>query len=154
MSIEELRNRTATAEEELRIANAKQEELLKNEQDLKDKLKRLEKNERQLIREKEALAKGMPLPARSDYDDEDIVAERPRRNVSDNLNEVNANIMEANTSLQLDQEELMGKINKTLEKLDEGANVPVEEEAPKSKPKKNISNLMANVNKLKSKNKK
>lgn len=146
MSIDELRNRTATAEEELKIANEKQQEMEKNERDLKEKLKRLEENERYLIRENEELQRGdksakSPRSAKSSFS--------PEAPVKSNIDEVNKSIEEANTSLKQDEEELMGKINKTLAKLDED-----EKGEKKSEPKKNLNNIMANVNKLKTKTKK
>ena len=72
-----------------------------------------------------------------------------KQGMNGNIAEINQNIKDANNSLQKNEEELMGKINKTLEKLDEG-----EIEKKKNAPKKNLSSLMANVNKLKTKSKK
>lgn len=146
MSIDELRNRTATAEEELKIANEKQQEMEKNERDLKEKLKRLEENERYLIRENEELQRG-DKSAKSPRSAKSSIS--PEAQVKSNIDEVNKSIEEANTSLKQDEEEFMGKINKTLAKLDEG-----EKSEKKSEPKKNLNNIMANVNKLKTKTKK
>ena len=128
MSIEELRDRTATAEEQLRIANARQEELQRNEEELRNKLKQLEESEKQLKKENKELSEN--------------------GSVRMNIDEINQSIKDANNSLQKSEEELMGKINKTLEKLDEGSI-----EKKKTESKKNLSSLMANVNKLKKKNK-
>ena len=128
MSVEELRDRTATAEEQLRIATAKQEQLQKNEEELKNKLKQLEESERQLKRENQELTENNAVK------------------INQNIDEINENIKEANSSLQKREEELMGKINKTLEKLDEGS-----VEKKKTVTKKKLSSLMENVNKLKNK---
>lgn len=157
MSIEELRDRTATAEEQLKIAQAKQQEMVENERNLQDKLKRLEENERELIRQNEELANGG--------------SSKSRKGVKSNIDEVNENIKEANDSLHQDEEEFMGQISKTLAKLDESASAeapaeqaevkpetegeaPANVQAPAAKPKKSLNSIMANMNKLKSKSKK
>lgn len=114
MNIEELRDRTATAEEELRIANAKQQEMAKTEQELLEKLKRLEANERQLIRENEELS-GVKI---SDKIQKATRGERKESKLSD-INNINNDIDSVNNSIMQDEEEFMGKLNKTLKKLDE-----------------------------------
>jgi len=91
-SIEELRDRTATAEEELKIANEKQQKMAEQESELLRKLKQLEETERLLLKEKA---------------------------MNDDLKKVNSNIKAENESLKANEADLMGEINKTLENLDE-----------------------------------
>jgi len=91
-SIEELRDRTATAEEELKIANEKQQKMAEQESELLRKLKQLEDTERLLLKEKA---------------------------MNEDLKKVNSNIKAENESLKANEADLMGEINKTLENLDE-----------------------------------
>lgn len=91
-SIEELRDRTATAEEELKIANEKQQKMEEKESELLRKLKKLEESERLLLKEKA---------------------------MNDDLKSVNTNIRAENESLKASEADLMGEINKTLANLDE-----------------------------------
>lgn len=91
-SIEELRDRTATAEEELKIANAKQQEMEAKEDELLKKLKRLEESEKSLLKEKA---------------------------MNEDLKKLNSNIKAENESLKASEADLMGEINKTLANLDE-----------------------------------
>lgn len=91
-SIEELRDRTATAEESLKIANEKQKQMEEQESELMRKLKQLEETEKELLREKA---------------------------MNEDLKNVNSTIKAENENLKANEDDLMGEINKTLQNLDE-----------------------------------
>ena len=155
LSLDELRDRAATAEEQLRIANEKQAQMEKNEDELLKKLRRLEDSEKR--------APKVDIQPVVQEDPSGIVynptisAPQPKAQpVKSNIDEVNKNIREANTSLKQNEEELMGKINKTLQKLEENKKEPAESAAKPAttRRKKDISSLAASVSKLKSKTKK
>ncbi len=132
-SIEELRDRTATAEEELKIANEKQQQMAAQESELLRKLKQLEDNEKEYLKEK-ALNDSL---------------KESETSLNEKINKVNNNIVNENASLKANEADLMGEINKTLENLDEEK----KEEKTETK-KKNLSALQANMDKLKNKSKK
>lgn len=116
-SIEELRDRTATAEAELKIANEKRQKMEAQESELLRKLKQLEDSEKLLLKEKA---------------------------MNEDLKKVNNNIVVENENLKANETEFMGEINKTLANLDED-----KKEEKEENKKKTLSNLQANMSKLK-----
>jgi len=169
MNIDELRDRVATAEEQLKIANDKHAQMVKNEDELLKKLKRLEEIEVREVPEVKIQTPRLTKKQETKIENEvKPVIEAPEP-VTENIQEVNKNIEEANNSLKQNQADLLGEISKTLEKLEEGKaskpeEKPVEVSAPaetvkeeksvEPKKKTSISSLTASMNKLKSKAKK
>jgi len=165
LSIEELRDRAATAEEQLRIANERQQQLEKNEEELMKRLRRMDDADKR---------SGKTAKKASTADEVSYNPEVQPSPVKENIAEVNKNIREANTSLQKNEEELMGKISNTLAKLEEveakpekqaeveynpdkkapEAAAPEKPKAATTKKKSSLSALSASVSKLKSKTKK
>lgn len=151
LDLDELRDRAATAEEQLRIANEKQAEMAKNEDELMKKLRRLETVENRTVDSVNIVGNNdvqyqpyMPAPEKV-------------QPVKSNIEEVNKNILKETNSLKQNEDDLLGQINKTLEKLEESKPVVVEQPQEKivvPKRRKSLTSLNESMNKLKEKTKK